>query len=129
MILVKVELQKLILSQYNRGSGDISILYNDGKDRMVSKRVKMENSELLADEFMRMIRQQVKDQNRPPYQEDDVLLDTVIPRFTKDEEEVTTKIKVFLAKINAKAKGMDQQKTGMSYLNSWTQMKSMEFEF
>jgi len=129
MIVINVQLQKLVLSNYNRGSGDISILYNDGKDRMVSKRVNVDRPEEVAGEFMRMLRKQVKDQHRPPYLEEDPLLDTILVRFSKDEEEMETKIKVFLARINAKAKNMGRQAGGMGYLNSWTQMKGMEFDF
>ncbi len=129
MVIVNVIVQKMVLSNYNRGSADISVLYNDGKDRMVSKRVLMDNTDAIAAEFIRMLRRQVKDQNRPPYLEDDPIRDTVVLRFSKDEEEIESKLKVFLAKINSKVKGMGQQKGGMGYLSSWSQLKGMEFDF
>jgi hypothetical protein len=129
MIVITVTPQKLVLSNYNRGSGDISLLYNDGKDRMVSKRMAMDNPDAIAADLMRTLRRQIKEQNRPAYLEDDPLTDTVVLRFSKDEEEIETKIKVFLARVNAKAKGMGQQKGGMGYLNSWNSMRGMEVEF
>lgn len=129
MVIVNVQLQKMVLSNYNRGAGDISVLYNDGKERMVSKRVPMDNPDSIAAEFMRMLRKQVKEQNRPPYLEDDPIRDTVVIRFHKDEEELETKMRVFLAKINSRVKGLGQQKGGVTYLNSWTQLKGMEFDF
>ncbi len=129
MVIVNAIVQKMVLSNYNRGSADISILYHDSKDRMVSKRVNMDNTDVIAAEFMRMLRHQIKDQNKPAYLEDDPIRDTVVIRFSKDEEELETKLRVFLAKINARAKGMGQQKGGLGYLNTWSQLKGMEFEF
>ena len=129
MVIVNVTVQKMVLSNYNRGSADISVLYNDGKDRMVSKRVVMDNTDAIAAEFIRLLRRQIKDQNKPAYLEDDPIRDTVVLRFSKDEEEIESKLKVFLAKINARAKGMAQQKGGLGYLNTWTQLKGMEFDF
>lgn len=130
MVIVNVQVQKMVLSNYNRGSGDISILYTDGKERMVSKRVPMDNPDHVAAEFMRLLRHQVKEQNKPAYMEDDPIRDSIIIRFNKDEEELETKMKVFLAKINSRVKGLGgQQKGGVSYLNSWTQLKGMEFDF
>jgi len=129
MVIVNVTVQKMVLSNYNRGSADISVLYNDGKDRMVSKRVVMDNTDAIAAEFIRLLRRQIKDQNKPAYLEDDPIRDTVVLRFSKDEEEIESKLKVFLAKINARVKGMAQQKGGLGYLNTWTQLKGMEFDF
>jgi hypothetical protein len=128
MVIVNVTMQKMVLSNYNRGSADISVLYHDGKDRMVSKRIAMDRPEAVAEDLLRTLRQQIKSQNRPPYLEDDPIADSVMLRFGKDEEEIETKMKVFLAKVSAKAKTMGQ-KSGMTYLNSWTQMKGMEMDF
>ncbi len=129
MIIVNVTPQKMVLSNYNRNAADISILYNDGKDRMVSKRIAMDNPDAIAAEFMRMLRRQVKEQHKPAYLEGDALTDTIVIRFAKDEEEVETKMRAFLAKVLSRVKGLNQQKQGMSYLNSWTQLKGLEFEF
>ena len=78
-----------------------------------------------------MLRKQIKEHHKPDYLEGDVFADTIIIRFNKEEEEAETKMKVFLGKINAKAKTMvaNQQKNGMSYLNNWTNMRQMECEF
>src|SRR3989338_1187449 len=98
MIIVNVQLQKMILSNYNRGAGDISVLYNDGKDRMVSKRVSVDNPDAVAGEFLQMLRKQIKEHHKPDYLEGDVFADTIIIRFNKEEEEAETKMKVFLGK-------------------------------
>ena len=114
MVIVNAIVQKMVLSNYNRGSADISILYHDSKDRMVSKRVNMDNTDVIAAEFMRMLRHQIKDQNKPAYLEDDPIRDTVVIRFSKDEEELETKLRVFLAKINTRAKGMASRKAALA---------------
>lgn len=126
---INVELRGVMVSSFSPSKDEVSFLvsFNDGKDKEITKNVKIESTDDIALQIIKDIRR-VENSLHAEFDGKSVL-DDYINIVIKDEDKVTEKLKHFVSKVFEKIKVIKSQKTADGYMSLINQVNSMKIDF
>lgn len=108
-------------------SVEVRLLLNDGKDKLMSRSVKLENTVQVADELIQEVRNKMQFLHKCEHSNDDVLSGITVIKFAHDEDVLLEKIVKFLTSAREKLKVASTGR--LSYYDMELQLKKSVLEF
>ncbi|MBI4141466.1 hypothetical protein HY484_00915 [Candidatus Woesearchaeota archaeon] len=108
-------------------SVEVCLMLNDGKDKIMSRSVKLDNTVLVADELIREVRNKMQLLHKSESFDDDVLSGITVIKFLQDEDLLLEKISKFLSSAREKIKVASTGR--LSYYDMEFQLKKTVLEF
>lgn len=108
-------------------SVEIKLIVNDGKDKVFSRSVKLDNTADAACELVKEVREKVKSANPSTKSSDDILSGIVVVKMCDDEDTVIEKMTRFFTNAREKFRAANGGK--MSYYDLEMKIKREIVEF
>lgn len=108
-------------------SVEVRLLINDGKDKIMSRSVKLENTVQVADELIQEVRSKMQLIHKSKHSTDDILSGITVIKFAHDEDVLLEKIAKFLTSAREKLKVASAGR--LSYYDMELQLKKSILEF
>ena len=126
---VDVKFKKLeIVRAFPRdNSVEVRLLLNDGKEKLMSRSLKLDNTVQVADELIQEVRDKMQLLHKSEASYDDVLSGITIIKFVQDEDVLLEKIAKFLASAREKIKVASAGR--LSYYDMELQLKKSVLDF
>jgi hypothetical protein len=129
MKAINVDLKGIKVASFSPSKEEVSfsISFNDGKDKEITKNVRLDMTEDVALQIIRDIRK-VENSLHAEF-DGKAVLDDYINIVIKDEDKVTEKLKHFISKVFEKIKVIKSQKIAEGYMSLINQVNSMNLDF
>ena len=128
MITADVKIQRVEIEKFSlKEPSEFKIFFNDGNNKALVFISKLDNPEEEAGKIIEKIRNYEKELNSKGVDDDD-FLDKFVNVRINDEEKVTAKISMFIAKIKDETKKLSGHGS-VGYLDALNRVKSNKVEF
>ncbi len=128
MIIVPISIYKMEMNDFDvrTNTAHLAFQYNDGVNRVLEKKLVMENTESLAGTLLTELRDTAKKNNMERAREEE---DFLIIKFAVEEEESERRIKAFLDRAADRIKGLRQTRVATGYLDRLSNSKKLSIDF
>lgn len=125
---VELLLSKITIGDYYGQLDQVNfrIHYNDGKDHVLSKQIKIENPQKHTSEWLTEIRKDVKKRHSELTLDDDPLAGALIIKYAQETDAIQDKMARFLKQVQERIRSGKLAKT--SYWDLERQIKGMQLK-
>ena len=129
MKIVSLEVKKIWIGKFfpKENNVELHILFNDGADKEVLKKVSIDDPEGIAEDIIAGLRKLERKLNKN--EEEGSIIDNFVNVVFKDEEEAVKEISKFVYKVGREIEKISGKKDAEGYLDIIRTLKSLKLEF
>ena len=126
---VLVKMKKLSVSKFSpkERSVEIDVIFNDGSDKEITKKVAIDDPQKLAEDLILEIRNLEKSSNQRF--DGESILDDLVTIVFEDEDKTLQKMTMFFSRVCDKINEVRNSRDPSGYLSLINKVNSLVFEF